>query len=62
VNVRNVGVGRVGVCMMCTWVREDSEEEGVEKSTGSESLSLFSYTLRYVSLTDLDRLSQFGLR
>ena len=53
VNVRNVGVGRVGVCMLCTYV---NKEGGGEKSVGSESLSLLSYTLRCVSLTDLDRL------
>jgi hypothetical protein len=33
--VRNVGVGRVGVCILCTCV---SEEGGGEKSAGSESL------------------------
>ena len=49
VNVRNVGVGRVGVCMLCTCV---SEEGGGEKSADSESLSLLSYTLRFVSLAD----------
>ncbi len=36
-NVRSVGVGRVGVCMLCTCV----SEEGVGgKNAGSESLSL----------------------
>ncbi len=58
VNVRSVGVGRVGVCMLCTSVREEGESE---KSVGSEFLSLLSYTVTYVSLTDLDRLCQWGL-
>ncbi len=42
-----------------------SEEGGDEKSSKnevSEDLSLLSYTLRYVGLTDLGRLCQFGLR
>ncbi len=58
VNVRSVGVGRVGVCMMCTYV---NEEGGDGEGADSEDLSLLSYTLRYVSLADLDRLCQFGL-
>jgi hypothetical protein len=33
------------------------EEGGDGESVGSEALSLLSYTLRYVSLTDLGRLS-----
>ena len=45
VNVRSVGVGRVGVCMLCTYV---NEEGGGEQSTDSETLSLLTYTLRYV--------------
>ena len=53
VNVRSVGVGRVGVCMLCTSV---TEEGGDGEGAGSETSSLLSYTLRYVSLTDLDRL------
>ena len=53
VNVRSVGVGRVVGYMLCTCV---NEEGGGEKSVDSETLSLMSYTLRYVSLTDLDRL------
>ena len=43
---------------LCTYV---IEEGGDGESAGSEDLSLLSYTLRYVSLTDLDRLCQFGL-
>ena len=35
-NVKRVGVGRVGVCMLCTCVRK---EGGGEKSVESESLS-----------------------
>ncbi len=44
-NVRSVGVGRVGVCMLCTCV---SEEGWDGESVASEALSLLSYTLRYV--------------
>jgi hypothetical protein len=40
VNVRSVGVGRVGVCILCTCV---SEEGGDGESAGSETLSLLSY-------------------
>ena len=47
-NVRNVVVGRVWDCMMCTCV---NEEEGDGESVVSETLSLLSYTLRYVSLS-----------
>ena len=36
-NVRSVGVGRVGVCMMCTCV---SEEGGGEKSADSEDQTI----------------------
>jgi hypothetical protein len=58
VNVRNVGVGRVWDCMLCTCVNEEGWDG---ESVGSETLSLLSYTLRYVSLSDLDRLYQVGL-
>ena len=58
VNVRSVGVGRVGVCMLCTCV---SEEGGDGEGAGSEAPSLLSYTLRYVSLTDLGRVGQVVL-
>ncbi len=61
VNVRNVGVGRLGVCMVCTYVSEKGGDEKSSKSEVSEDLSLLSYTLRYVSLVDLGRLCQFGL-
>ncbi len=37
---------------LCTWV---SEERGDGERAVSEALSLLSYTLRHVSLTDLDR-------
>jgi hypothetical protein len=40
--VKNVDVGRVGVCMLCTYV---SEERGDGVDTGSEVLSLMSYIL-----------------
>ena len=54
---------------MSVWVTTTDEpvytcvcEEGVDgKSVDSEATSLLSYTLRYVSLTDLVRLCQFGL-
>jgi hypothetical protein len=39
---------------LCTCV---NEERGVGESVDSEELSLMSYTLRYVSLVDLDRLA-----
>ena len=39
-----------------------SERGGDGESVVSESLSLLSYTLRYVSLVDLDRLCQLGVR
>ncbi len=38
------------------------EEGGDGEGVGSEVTSLLSYTLKYVSLTDLDRLCQFGFR
>ena len=50
--VRNVGVGRVWDCILCTYV---NEEGGDGEGAGSEVSSLLSYTLRYVSLTDLDK-------
>ena len=53
VNVMMVGEGRVEVCMLCTCLSEEGKRE---KSVGSEESSLLSNTLRYVSLTDLDRL------
>ena len=42
-------------------IREGPEEGGDGESVVSEPPSLMSYTLKYVSLTDLDRLCQFGL-
>ncbi len=47
VNVRSVGVGRVGVCMLCTYVIEVG---GDGEGTDSAVSSLLSYTLRYISL------------
>ena len=52
-------MGRVWDDMLCTCVKE---EGGDREGTGSEVSSLLSYTLRYVSLTELDTLCQFGLR
>ena len=52
-------VGRVWDCMLCICVREEGWDG---ESVVSEALSLLSYTLRYVSLADLDRLYQVGLR
>ena len=58
--VRSMDVGRVWDCMLCACV---SEESGEGEGTGSEASSLLSYTLRYVSLTELGTLlCQFGLR
>ncbi len=57
--VRRVVVGRVWDCVLCTCVnKEDCDGEG----TDSEASSLLSYTLRYVSLTELVTVCQFGLR
>jgi hypothetical protein len=53
-----VDVGRVWDCMLCTDVRE---EGGDGEGVGSESTSLMSYKLRYVSLTELDNVFQVGL-
>jgi hypothetical protein len=44
---------------MCTCVRE---EGGDGKDAGSETPSLSSYTLRYVSLEELGTLCRVGLR
>ena len=49
--VRIVGVRRVWDCMLCAYV---SEEGGNGKGAGSGAPSLLSYTLRYVSLAELD--------
>jgi hypothetical protein len=55
-----VVVGRVWDCMMCTCVSEEGGNG--EEGTDSEVPSLLAYTLRYVSLADLGRGCQFGLR
>ena len=44
---------------LCTCVIEEGDDG---EAVCSETPSLMSYTLRYVSLADLDRLCQFGLR
>jgi hypothetical protein len=44
---------------LCVYV---SEGGGDGEGTDSETSSLLSYTLRYVSLTELGTLFQFGLR
>ena len=49
--VRSVGVRRVWDCMLCACV---SEEGGDWVGVDLEEPSLSSYTLRYVSLTELD--------
>ena len=54
-----MGVGRVWDGMLCTCV---SEEGGDGEGVGSEVPSLLSYTLRYVSLVELDTLCHFGFR
>ena len=45
--------------LLCTIISEEGDDG---ESTDSETSSLLAYTLRFVSLTDLDRLCQFGLR
>ena len=45
--------------MLCTCV---SEEGGDGEGESSEAPPLLSYTLRYVSLADVDHVCQFGLR
>ena len=57
--VRSVGVRRVWDCMLCACVSEEGEDG---EGAGSETPSLLSYTLRYVSLAELDHVHQFGLR
>ncbi len=42
---------------LCTYV---GEEGGGGEGVGSEVSSLLSYTLRYVSLTELDNFCQVG--
>jgi hypothetical protein len=71
--VRSVDVGRVWDCMLCTCVTEPSEttpspsqltdtEVGWDgEGVVSEGTSLLSYTLRYVSLTEVGTVCQFGL-
>jgi hypothetical protein len=54
-----MGVGRVWDGILCTYVRE---EGGNGQGSGSDDPSLLSYTLRYVSLAELDTLCQFGFR
>ncbi len=44
---------------LCTSV---SEEGGEGESTRSETPSLLSYTLRYVSFTEVDNVSRVALR
>jgi hypothetical protein len=57
--VRSLGVRRVWDCMMCACV---SEEGGDGEGAGSETPSLLSYMLRYVSLAELGTLCRVGLR
>jgi hypothetical protein len=49
-SVRNVGVGRVWDCILRIYV---SEEGGDREGVVSETTALLSYTLRYVSLSEL---------
>jgi hypothetical protein len=57
--VRNVGVRRVWDCILCASVSEEGEDgEGAD----SETPSLLSYILRYVSLTELGTLCRVGFR
>ena len=57
--VRSVGVRRVWDCILCPCV---SEEGGDGGGVGSETPSLISYTLRYVSLSELGTVCRVGLR
>ncbi len=57
--VRNVGVRRVWDCMLCACV---IEEGGDGKGVDSETPSLLSYILRYISLSELGTLYRVGLR
>ena len=57
--VRSVGVRRVWDCMLCACV---SEEGGDGEGVGSETPSLLSYTLRYVSLAELGTVCRVELR
>ena len=57
--VRIVGVRRVWDCMLCACV---SEEGGDGEGAASETPSLMSYILRYISLAELGTLCRVGLR
>ena len=57
--VRSVGVRRVWDCMLCACVSEEGGDRG--EGVGLEASSLSSYTLRYVSLTELDTVCRVGL-
>ena len=48
VNVGNVGVGRVKVCILCACVSEYHRDDG--EGVGLEELARLSYTRRYISL------------
>ncbi len=50
---------RVWDCMLCVCVSEEGEDG---EGAGSETPSLVSYTLRYVSLAELGTLCRVGLR
>ena len=57
--VRIVGVRRVWDCILCSSVSEEGEDgEGAV----SETPSLLSYILRYVSLAEFGTLCRVGLR
>jgi hypothetical protein len=57
--VRSLGVRRVWDCILCGCVRE---EGGDGEGPVSETPSLLSYILRYVSLTELVTLCRVGWR
>jgi hypothetical protein len=52
-------VRRVWDCMLCACVSEEGEDG---EGAGSETPSLLSYILRYVSLAELGTLCRVGLR
>ena len=56
--VRSVGVRRVWDCMLCACV---SEEGGDGEGVDLEAPSLLSYTLRYISLSELGTVCRVEL-
>ena len=57
--VRSVGVRRVWDCMLCACVSEEGEDG---EGAASETPSLLSYILRYVSVAEVGRVCRVPLR